>query len=181
MVTALPLLSDSIQADVLSLTLPVPRPLETRGCQVVTSPHGGHTAVNRPVSMLSPAAGAEDVSMEELHRLSWTDPSARLGRPAYRVLHAGLTPHLFVCFCFVSFTSARITHTHTVCLQLCLSGLSERSRQQANAAILGVSLLMEDVLNSGREAGPFRLHGNKDDPRHDGRPNKVKKILLYIS
>uniref|UniRef100_A0A3P9C5L8 Uncharacterized protein n=1 Tax=Maylandia zebra TaxID=106582 RepID=A0A3P9C5L8_9CICH len=43
-------------------------------------------------------------------------------------------------------------------LQLCLSSLSSRSRLQANAAILGVSLLMEDVLNGGREAEPVRLH-----------------------
>lgn len=49
------------------------------------------------------------------------------------------------------------------CLQLCLSGLSSRSRLQANAAILGVTLLMEDVLNSGGAAEPVRLHGNGDD------------------
>lgn len=34
MATALPLLSDSIQADVFGVTLPVPRPLQARGCQV---------------------------------------------------------------------------------------------------------------------------------------------------
>lgn len=50
-----------------------------------------------------------------------------------------------------------------MCVQLCLSGLSDRSRLQANAAMLGVSLLLQDVLNSGREAGPVRLHGNEDD------------------
>lgn len=49
------------------------------------------------------------------------------------------------------------------CMQLCLSGLSSRSRLQANAAILGVTLLMEDVLNSGGAAEPVRLHGNGDD------------------
>ncbi|KAL0969797.1 hypothetical protein UPYG_G00232430 [Umbra pygmaea] len=45
------------------------------------------------------------------------------------------------------------------CLQLCLSGLGERSRMEANGAILAVSLLMEDVLNSGgAEVAPIRLH-----------------------
>ena len=38
MVAALPLLSDSIQTDVFSLTLPVPPPLETKGCQVGFGP-----------------------------------------------------------------------------------------------------------------------------------------------
>ncbi|KAM9433885.1 uncharacterized protein ACWYII_017323 isoform 1-T1 [Salvelinus alpinus] len=48
------------------------------------------------------------------------------------------------------------------CMQLCLSGLGDRSRMEANGAILGVSLLMEDVLNSGgRGAAPLRLHDNK--------------------
>lgn len=61
-----------------------------------------------------------------------------------------------------------------VYLQLCLSGLSDSSRLQANAAILGVSLLMEDVLNSGGDAVPVRLHGNKDALLHDERPNEVK-------
>ncbi|XP_008289483.1 coiled-coil domain-containing protein 162 [Stegastes partitus] len=63
------------------------------------------------------------------------------------------------------------------CMQLCLSGLSDRSRLQANAAMLGVSLLMEDVLNGGGEAQPVRLHGNKDDLRHDTKPNEVKDEL----
>lgn len=67
-----------------------------------------------------------------------------------------------------------------LCLQLCLSGLSDRSRLQANAAILGVSLLMEDVLNSGGEAEPVRLHGNKDDLLHDGKPNEVKACFLVV-
>ncbi|XP_025756859.1 uncharacterized protein si:ch73-242m19.1 isoform X3 [Oreochromis niloticus] len=61
------------------------------------------------------------------------------------------------------------------CMQLCLSSLSSRSRLQANAAILGVSLLMEDVLNGGREAEPVRLHGNKDDLQHSGTPNEGNK------
>ncbi|XP_059209493.1 coiled-coil domain-containing protein 162-like [Centropristis striata] len=58
------------------------------------------------------------------------------------------------------------------CMQLCVSGLSDRSRLQANAALLGVSLLLEDVLNSGGEAEPVRLHGNKDDLLHDGKPDE---------
>lgn len=57
-----------------------------------------------------------------------------------------------------------------------LSSLSSRSRLQANAAILGVSLLMEDVLNGGREAEPVRLHGNKDDLQHSGTPNEVATV-----
>ncbi|KAI3367519.1 hypothetical protein L3Q82_026373, partial [Scortum barcoo] len=88
MATALPLLSDSIRADVFGLSLPVPRPLETRGHQ------------------------------------------------------------------------------------LCLSGLRDRGRLRANAAILGVSLLMEDVLNSGREAEPVRLHGNNDGILHGGKTDE---------
>lgn len=70
-----------------------------------------------------------------------------------------------------------------VCLQLCLSGLSDRRRLQANAAILGVSLLMEDVLNSGREAEPVRLHGDKVDLLRDGNPNEVKdgfRVVMAI-
>lgn len=34
MAGALPVLSDNIQAELFSLTLPVPPPLETRGCEV---------------------------------------------------------------------------------------------------------------------------------------------------
>eukprot|EP00063_Salmo_salar_P077648 XP_014052483.1 PREDICTED: transmembrane protein FLJ37396 isoform X3 [Salmo salar] len=56
--------------------------------------------------------------------------------------------------------------------RLCLSGLGDRSRMEANGAILGVSLLMEDVLNSGgRGAAPLRLHDNKaEDSR--GKPEE---------
>lgn len=63
-------------------------------------------------------------------------------------------------------------------MQLCLSGLSDRSRLQANAAVLGTSLLMEDVLINGGEAEPVRLHGNKDDPLHGGEPNEVKDCFF---
>lgn len=62
--------------------------------------------------------------------------------------------------------------------QLCLCGLGDRSRLQANAAILGVSLLMEDVVHSGKEAEPVRLHGNQDDSVHDGKPDEVVKAFL---
>ncbi|XP_028251836.1 uncharacterized protein LOC114427829 [Parambassis ranga] len=120
MVIALPLLSDGIQADVFSLTLPVPRPLETRGCQAQ-------------------------------RMYPWRSFIACHGLIP---LHVWDIPPI------------------EYCMQLCLSGLRDRSRLQANAAILGVSLLMEDILNSGREAGPVRLYDNKDDPQHDGRPNK---------
>lgn len=59
-------------------------------------------------------------------------------------------------------------------MQLCLSGLSDRSRLQANAALLGASLLMEDVLNSGGDAAPVRLHGNNEPFLPEGAPNEVK-------
>lgn len=58
-------------------------------------------------------------------------------------------------------------------LQLCLCDLKDSSRLQANAAILGVSLLMEDVLNSGGEAQPVRLHGSKDDLLQDEKTLEV--------
>ncbi|KAG7510523.1 hypothetical protein JOB18_024247 [Solea senegalensis] len=61
------------------------------------------------------------------------------------------------------------------CMQVCLSGLKDCSRLQANAAILGVSLLLEDVLNSGRDAEPVRLYGNKDGCLHDGQPHNGGK------
>lgn len=57
-------------------------------------------------------------------------------------------------------------------LQLCLSGLSDRSRMEANGAILGVSLLMEDVLNSGGEAAPLCLHDTKQDLHVCGKPDR---------
>lgn len=59
-------------------------------------------------------------------------------------------------------------------MQLCLSGLSLRGRLQANAAVLGASLLMEDVLNGGVEAAPVRLHSNKADLHQDEEPKEVK-------
>uniref|UniRef100_A0A3Q3R6Y7 Uncharacterized protein n=1 Tax=Monopterus albus TaxID=43700 RepID=A0A3Q3R6Y7_MONAL len=126
MATALPLLSDSIQTDVFSLTLPVPQPLEAQSCQA---------------QMMYP----------------WR---SFIGCHGLLPLHVWDVPPI------------------EYCMQLCLSGLSDRSRLQANAAILGVSLLMEDVLNSGREAEPVRLHGNKDDLLHDGKPNEVKGFFI---
>ncbi|XP_049452775.1 uncharacterized protein si:ch73-242m19.1 isoform X1 [Epinephelus fuscoguttatus] len=120
MATALPLLSNSIQADIFSLMLPVPPPLEPRG---------------RQAQRMFP----------------WRSLIACHGLFPLRV--SDVPPIEY-------------------CMQLCLSGLSHRSRLQANAAILGVSLLMEDVLNSGAEAEPVRLHGNKDDLLHDGKPDE---------
>lgn len=66
------------------------------------------------------------------------------------------------------------------CVQLCLSGLSDRSRLQANAAVLGTLRIMEDVLIIGGGAEPVRLHGNKDNPRHSGEPNEVK-VWFFLS
>uniref|UniRef100_A0A672G9E6 Coiled-coil domain containing 162 n=1 Tax=Salarias fasciatus TaxID=181472 RepID=A0A672G9E6_SALFA len=112
MVNALPLLSNSLQRDAFSLTLPVPRPLETRGC-------------------------------EAQRMFPWR---------SFLACHGLLPLHVW---------------------DLCLSGLSSRSRLQANAAILGVSLLMEDVLNSGREAEPVCLRGQNDnDPLPRDRPHQ---------
>ncbi|XP_045918386.1 uncharacterized protein si:ch73-242m19.1 isoform X3 [Micropterus dolomieu] len=126
MATALTLLSDSIQTDVFSITLPVPRPLETRGCQA-----------------------------QQMY--PWRSFIACHG---LFPLHVWDIPPI------------------EYCMQLCLSGLSDRSRLQANAAILGVSLLMEDVLNSGREAEPVRLDGDKDGLLHDGKPNKGDNLCM---
>nr|XP_019953455.1 PREDICTED: transmembrane protein FLJ37396 [Paralichthys olivaceus] len=128
MTTALPLLSDRIQADVFSITLPVPRPLETRGC--------------RAQSLFSWRSFTACHGLFPLH--VWDIPP--------------------------------IEH----CMQLCLSGLKDCSRLQTNAAILGVSLLMEDVLNSGGDAEPVRLHGNKDDLLHDGKPNEEDKSCSEV-
>ncbi|XP_033180902.1 uncharacterized protein LOC113127098 isoform X2 [Mastacembelus armatus] len=123
MATALPLLSDTVQTDVFSLSLPVPRPLETQSCQA---------------RMMYP----------------WRSFIGCHGLFSLRVWDVPPIEY---------------------CMQLCLSGLSDCSRLQANAAVLGVSLLMEDVLNSGREAAPVRLHGNKDDLLHDGKSNEGDK------
>ncbi|XP_074517834.1 coiled-coil domain-containing protein 162-like [Sebastes fasciatus] len=120
MLTALPPMSDSIQTNVFSLTLPVPPPLETRGCQAQKM---------FPWRSFIACHGLFPLDV-------WDVPPIEY------------------------------------CMQLCLSGLSDRSRLQANAAILGVSLLMEDVLNSGREAEPVCLHGNRDDLLHDGKPDE---------
>ncbi|XP_029973332.1 coiled-coil domain-containing protein 162-like [Salarias fasciatus] len=121
MVNALPLLSNSLQRDAFSLTLPVPRPLETRGC-------------------------------EAQRMFPWRSFLACHG---LLPLHVWDVPPI------------------EDCMQLCLSGLSSRSRLQANAAILGVSLLMEDVLNSGREAEPVCLRGQNDnDPLPRDRPHQ---------
>lgn len=60
-------------------------------------------------------------------------------------------------------------------LQLCRSGLSDRSRLQANAALLSASLLVEDVLGGGGEAEAVRLHGNKDNLRRDGEAIEEKQ------
>ncbi|XP_060918900.1 coiled-coil domain-containing protein 162 [Labrus mixtus] len=124
MVTALSLLSNSIQSHLISLTLPVPPPLQTPGCQA-----------------------------QKMY--PWR---------SFLACH-GLFP-LHVCD----------VPPIEYCMQLCLSGLSDRSRLQANAAILGVSLLLEDVLNSGREAGPVRLRGNKEDLLHNGKREEEDKL-----
>ncbi|XP_036448688.1 coiled-coil domain-containing protein 162 [Colossoma macropomum] len=48
------------------------------------------------------------------------------------------------------------------CMQLCLSALNDRSRMEANGAMLGVSLLLDDMLRSERDAAPLQLQGQTD-------------------
>ncbi|XP_017555415.2 uncharacterized protein si:ch73-242m19.1 isoform X3 [Pygocentrus nattereri] len=48
------------------------------------------------------------------------------------------------------------------CMQLCLSALNGRSRMEANGAMLGVSLLLDDMLRSERDAAPLQLQGQAD-------------------
>ncbi|XP_062252534.1 coiled-coil domain-containing protein 162-like isoform X2 [Platichthys flesus] len=122
MMIALPLLGDGIQADVFSITLPVPQPLETRGSRAQ-------------------------------RMFPWRSFIACHGLFPLRVWDV---PHI------------------EYCMQLCLSGLRDCSRLQTNGAVLGVALLMEDVLNSGGDAEPVRLHGNTDDLLPDGKPNEDK-------
>ncbi|XP_051501950.1 coiled-coil domain-containing protein 162-like [Myxocyprinus asiaticus] len=42
-------------------------------------------------------------------------------------------------------------------MQLCLCDLNDRCRMEANGAILGVALIIDDVLSSGQDAGPLQL------------------------
>ncbi|KAL2098869.1 hypothetical protein ACEWY4_005349 [Coilia grayii] len=44
-----------------------------------------------------------------------------------------------------------------LCMQLCVSGLGERSRRVANGELLGVSLLLEEVLSSAQVARPLQV------------------------
>ncbi|XP_073725281.1 uncharacterized protein [Misgurnus anguillicaudatus] len=47
-------------------------------------------------------------------------------------------------------------------MQLCLCDLNGRCRMEANGAILGVSLVIDDVLSSGRYAAPLHLQSSED-------------------
>lgn len=86
MATALPLLSDSIQADVFSSVLPVPRPLETQSRQV-----GFFLEIVRATRHVKPpikkklsfSPGTDHVPMEKFYSLLWTPPSTCLGRPTH--------------------------------------------------------------------------------------------------
>ncbi|XP_078256203.1 coiled-coil domain containing 162 [Rhinoraja longicauda] len=55
-------------------------------------------------------------------------------------------------------------------VQMCLSGLNDRDRIVANAELLGLSLLMEDALQSGTDASPFP---GKDGAEADAREAKT--------
>lgn len=57
-----------------------------------------------------------------------------------------------------------------------MSGLGHRGRLQANAAVLGASLLMEDVLSGGAEAAPIRLCSSKADLKQEEEPVEVKDL-----
>ncbi|XP_056624604.1 uncharacterized protein si:ch73-242m19.1 isoform X2 [Triplophysa dalaica] len=48
-------------------------------------------------------------------------------------------------------------------MQLCLCDLNARCRMEANGAILGVSLVIDDVVSSGRSAAPLQLQRAGDD------------------
>ncbi|XP_076834646.1 si:ch73-242m19.1 isoform X3 [Brachyhypopomus gauderio] len=48
------------------------------------------------------------------------------------------------------------------CMQLCLCDLDEHSRMEANGAVLGTALLLDDVLGSKRQAAPLQLQGQVD-------------------
>ncbi|XP_054862005.1 coiled-coil domain-containing protein 162-like [Amphiprion ocellaris] len=124
MATALPLLSNNVQTDVFSFTLPVPQPLEAQ-------------------------------SYQAQRMFPWR---------SFMACHGRLPLHVW--------DVPPIEH----CMQLCLSGLNDGSRLQAKAAMPGESLLMEDVLNSGGEAEPVRLHGNRDDLWRDGKTEEVKRL-----
>ncbi|XP_023694884.2 uncharacterized protein [Paramormyrops kingsleyae] len=52
------------------------------------------------------------------------------------------------------------------CMQLCLSGLSDRGRMAANGEMLAVSLLLEDVLSSGQAVAPFCVESGSEDRPH---------------
>ncbi|XP_050989917.1 uncharacterized protein si:ch73-242m19.1 [Labeo rohita] len=47
-------------------------------------------------------------------------------------------------------------------MQLCLCDLNDRCRMEANGAILGVSLIIDDVLSSGRDVAPLQLQTPAD-------------------
>ena len=61
-------------------------------------------------------------------------------------------------FCFISFQHANGRHPTNYpeywqdpesCMQLCLAGLNDIERQLANGELLGVSVLLQEVLNNG--------------------------------
>uniref|UniRef100_A0A8C7S3Q8 Si:ch73-242m19.1 n=1 Tax=Oncorhynchus mykiss TaxID=8022 RepID=A0A8C7S3Q8_ONCMY len=95
----------------------------------------------------------QSVSDNMGHALPALSDSVRTNHSSLLSLPEPMEPHS-PRVCYKVYTSKAQT--------LCLSGLGDRSRMEANGAILGVSLLMEDVLNSGgRGAAPLRLHDNK--------------------
>ncbi|RXM28684.1 Coiled-coil domain-containing protein 162 [Acipenser ruthenus] len=63
-----------------------------------------------------------------------------------------------------------------ISVRLCLSGLNDRNRNVANGEILGVSLLMEDVLQSSQDMINFSLQGWEEDNN-----SKVTEMQLAIS
>ncbi|KAJ8353263.1 hypothetical protein SKAU_G00208300 [Synaphobranchus kaupii] len=55
------------------------------------------------------------------------------------------------------------------CMELCFSGLSDRSRKVAIGEILAVPLLMEDVLSCEQDAVPFQLCSSDDSTPRKGK------------
>ncbi|KAI7805082.1 putative transmembrane protein FLJ37396, partial [Triplophysa rosa] len=60
-------------------------------------------------------------------------------------------------------------------MQLCLCDLNGRCRMEANGAILGVSLVIDDVVSSGRYAAPLQLQSTGDIANVPDREDKMEK------
>ncbi|XP_035285832.1 uncharacterized protein si:ch73-242m19.1 isoform X1 [Anguilla anguilla] len=105
------------------------------------------------------------------HSRSVYDSQLPLPQPLQ--LHCPQTQKLFPWRCFLALHGAfPLTICNILpieyCMQLCFSGLSDRSRLAASGEILAVHLLMEDVLSCNRDAVPFRLCSSDDSTAKQG-------------